>query len=381
MPNSFQKGMSLQGRVKYMSGDPKNFAFEVSPFQTLQGHKKAVLHAFFAHDGHLIISQDPCTIHVWKQEDHRSYVSHCTIETRTTYVAVSHNGRLIASIDEDHVFGNKVRLWSSDGTWMADLRHHDACNMIFSPDDGYLVVADTLGRITLWDVTTCSLLCESDVPPDAIKTGFNHTVQRLAFAPDGKRLAVQWYTKNGAVQVYEIEETWNEGNIQRSIRWSGSIAATLLAAESLVAGLAYSPDWQYIAVASDMECLVWLFDAFSLDLVRSFALPKSLYGIADLVFSADGKHVAVAHGDGTVWIWDVAEQDPLQIFAAHPTELYGYKTVIGSIDWSPNNKFIMTTGIGHYEFVDSVTGKHTFGEEDCTVKLWKIKKKPYRKED
>jgi WD40 repeat protein len=368
-----------------MSSDPKNFAsieIEVSSFQTLQGHKNAVLHAFFSHDGNLIISQDHRTIHVWKQEDQHYYVSHGVIETGTIYVAVSHNGRLIASIYEDHVFGNKVRLWSSDGTWMADLRHHgNACNMIFSPDDGYLVVADTLGRITLWDVTTCSLLCESDVPPDAIKTMFNHTVRRLAFAPDGKRLAVQWYTKKGAVQVYEIEETWNEGNIQWSIRWSGSIAATLLPAESLVAGLAYSPDWQYIAVASDMECLVWLFDAFSLDLIRSFALPKSLYGIADLVFSADGKHLAVAHGDGTVWIWDIAEQDPLQIFAAHPTELYGCRTVIGSIDWSPNNKFIMTTGMGHYEFVDSVTGKNTFGEEDYTVKLWKIKKALYKKGD
>jgi hypothetical protein len=34
----------------------------------------------------------------------------------------------------------------------------------------------------------------------------------------------------------------------------------------------------------------------------------------------------------------------------------------------------MTTGMGYYKFVDSVTGKNTFGEEDNTVKLWKIKK-------
>jgi WD40 repeat protein len=175
-----------------MVSEPKNFALEVSAFQTLQGHKSAVLHAFFAHDGNVIISQDHHTIHVWKQAEQQYYAPHCVIETKTTYLAVSHNGHLIASIYEDHVFVNKVRLWSSDGTWMADLRHHgNACNMIFSPDDGYLVVADTLGRITLWDVTTCSLLCESDDPPEAIKTRFNHTVRSLAFAPDGKRLAVQ----------------------------------------------------------------------------------------------------------------------------------------------------------------------------------------------
>lgn len=345
------------------------------PFQTVQSHTHAVMHACFSDDGTVIVSHDNHTIHIWKWATQQQYTPFSRIETDTTYVAASHDGQLIASICEDTVFGNKVRIWSLNGTQIADLSHHgNACNMIFTPDDTQLIVVDNLGRITLWDIATFSLLCESELPPGSIQTRFNNTVRKLAFAPDGMRLAVQWYTQNGAVQIYEIEATENDVDTSRSIQWRGSVAPSLLHAQSLVTGIAYSPDWQYLAVASDMECRVWLFDAFSLQSVGFFDLPKSLTGIADIAFSPEGSYLAIAGGNGMVWIWNVEHQQLLSTFHAHASALYGYKSVIGSINWSPNGTLIMTTGMGRYENVTSEENKSGYGENDYTLKLWKVHK-------
>ncbi|WP_201366675.1 WD40 repeat domain-containing protein [Dictyobacter formicarum] len=359
------------------SKDVSSFKVVASLYQTLQGHNHAVLGASFSNDGHVIVSHDPCTIRVWKWHDQQQYVSHCVIETEATAIATSHDGCFIASIYEDRILGEKVRLWSSDGKWVTDLSsQHDACHMIFTPDDRQLAVVDHSGCVSLWDVTTWTLLCESDLPPNAIKTRLNNRIRFLAFAPDGQRLAIEWYTQNGAVQIYEIEEILHGGEIQWQISWSGAVAPAMVQAHSIVRGLSYSPDWQYLAVASDMECIVWIFDAFSLHLIGSFNLPRSIYGIADIAYSSDGTYLALAHGDGTVWVWDVAYQNPILTFSAHLGDIGPYSTVIGSIDWSPNDRLIMTTGVGLYKNWDADTEKSTLDKIDSSVKLWKIQKIP-----
>ncbi|GCE03427.1 WD40 repeat domain-containing protein [Dictyobacter aurantiacus] len=117
-----------------------------------------------------------------------------------------------------------------------------------------------------------------------------------------------------------------------------------------------------------------IFDAFSLRLIGSFDLPRSIYGIADIAYSSDGTYLALAHGDGTVWIWDVAHQNPILTFSAHLSDMGPYSTVIGSIDWSPNDRLIMTTGVEFYKNVDADPEKNTLDKIDASVKLWKIQK-------
>ena len=362
--------------MSFSMNAPSPLEKEITLFASLKGSTDIYPQrmARFSPDTTFFVSTDGRDMRIWKRDELQHPVLHRVVETTTHMIAISHDSQLIASIEKQRVFHNHVYLWSPDGEQIADLVHRgDECHLAFSPVTSHLIVADNSGLLQWWDTNTFTLLGESDLPPETTQSPFNNTVRELAFAPDGKHLAVQWTTKQGAVQVGELEISSDIGQTPH-LRWIGSVASSMLKLKSRIAELAYSPDWQYLAVGSEIENCVWLFDAFSLDTVGSLKISPAADGVAALAFSPDGAYLAVAGCDGTLWIGEVASQRVIGMMHAHPSQIGSMATVLSSLDWSSDGKWILTTGSGIAQTAELHPGESTVHEKpDYTVKIWKAK--------
>ena len=110
-------------------------------------------------------------------------------------------------------------------------------------------------------------------------------------------------------------------------------------------GVAFSPDEQYLAVATYVG--IWLYDATTF---REIALLTGhsdyLQGIA---FSPDGSKLVSGAADNTIRLWDVATRTQI-------ATLHGHTDVVTSVAFSPDGSKI-------------VSGS---GSEDAMVRLWDV---------
>jgi WD40 repeat protein len=190
----------------------------------------------------------------------------------------------------------------------------------FSPDGHSIAVgADDL---QLWDVDNKSLIRSIRVGPARM-----YTVNAVAFSPDGDRVvtgrndgAVQlWETESGAQlgqamtghtgQVVDAEFSADgqkiaTASLDGTLRfWSSVVGQTVHGAG---ADVAFSPDGQQFAAASDYLVVLW--DAKS-GRQRNTLLPAG-NGAVHFRYLDDGRIVA-ATDDGTVQIWDANAKQPV----------------------------------------------------------------------
>jgi WD40 repeat protein len=150
----------------------------------------------------------------------------------------------------------------------------------------------------------------------------------LAFAPDGKTLAVT--SGSSLLHVHDAA--------------TGKLVAACLGHEGLVICTAYAPDGKLLASGS-FDRTIRLWDT------ATYKETRSLSGHGDWVFrvafAPDGKTLASAGREGAVFIWDVATGKSLGSFAAHSSEAV-------CVAFSPDGKLLASSGV------------------DGTVKLWDV---------
>ena len=228
----------------------------------------------------------------------------------------------------------------------------------FSPDGRLIAVGLKERGIGIWDARTLTRL-----GPPLLATGGE--VKTLGFSPDGRSLAAT--TSNGQATIWDVAT--------RTLRHGP------FASHSFLSGAAFSPDSRMLATASSGG--VELRDpATGAELGR---LAGSFYSGADVVFSADGRLVAVAvPGAGVPYaqIWDVrgrtrlatltggADGDSLSVALSADGRLLalgGYSSVVrlwnlrtsklvrvldaeggGSttLDFSPDSRILAVSGFG-----------------------------------
>jgi WD40 repeat protein len=125
----------------------------------------------------------------------------------------------------------------------------------------------------------------------------------MAFSPDGKTLATAHCSSprsGGLCDKQEIHQ-WDAASGQETGEAIDSGAGSPTA-------LAYHPDGNVLAVASDNRVVFW-----NLETRQPVGLP--LEGVTarltSLAFSPDGRLLAAGNADGTITIWDAASGQPI----------------------------------------------------------------------
>ena len=239
----------------------------------------------------------------------------------------------------------------------------------FSPDGSLLAVTLSTHQVQLYDVSSGKLLRTLG----SEKTGSLNGALRVVFSPDGKLIMAGsrdgtldiWETSSGAlVQTFSLSGVYPACGAAFSPD-GRSIAAASGDSDSvhildiktgretqkikvymlIFCGLSFSPDGQYLLTSSDADGAV-LWRISTGEKVRNYATGQAEANqVGAVVFSADGKQVLTANGDGTARLWDTDSARLVQTFVGH-------KSHASSVAFSPDGRSVLT------------------GSWDATARLW-----------
>jgi WD40 repeat protein/serine/threonine protein kinase len=266
-------------------------------------------------------------------------------------LAYSPSGRVMASAG----FGDRVQLWDASQTRPEQIEQPLAAHsagidrLAFSPDGTWLVSSSRDHALVLWNMETSALIqpvaehyatrftaALNPVEPMLVTGGEEAVVQfldpqngdelveplavsddvtKIAYSPDGNYIAV----------------ASEDGNVRVLANAGRNVINTWFKDANEASAVAFSPDSALLAIgyADDYIALVSV-DEDGGDFVRSFARSDSSAGIVSLAFSPTGSWLVAGDDDGAAVIWNV-ESGKLE--AAH-TE-HGTGNALRVVAFSP----------------------------------------------
>jgi WD40 repeat protein/class 3 adenylate cyclase len=299
---------------------------------TLAGHTVGVQQVAFTPDGEgLLTGGADGTTRLWdiSLEGGRDWLTVPGPYLRMGGVAFSPDGSTFAVPGQ--LRGVTIRD-ADTGVKLITLKGHNSpiTRMAFSPDGTRLAGAGSSGRgdprgnrtVPIWDVNTGKL----------VMTLIGHAgdVPAVAFSPDGRRLVTSSYDRT--VRVWDAAT----GEEQRVLNVSDAAF-----------GLGFSPDGRYLVAGfEDGDLTVW--DATTLE--RLGELRGHTSYIQDVAFGPDGWAVT-ASGDGTAKIWDLESRRELATLRGHTGPVLGVAV-------SPDGALVATVSTdGTAKLWDPVTGR------------------------
>lgn len=300
-------------KIKHDNGKEED-SFEIPPpVRKLAGHSNAITRLRATPDGRLLVSASlDHTVRVWDlaasaEGETEVVLDSATREERARYADEARKKELLEAP------GLKVAVQTSSQVLSG---HNDWIRALGSSGDGKrLISGDDSGLVIVWDLEGRQEIKRWQCPGVA-------WVVSAALSADGDTAVVSQYRRKGgdfnnypaAFRLYDVAGGEVKLDVlaamypdEKNPPFAYQYAYSQFIGHGLV-GTAFSPDGKLIACGQrgeESEGKVHLLESETGKLVRS--VPGHQYGICDLAFSADGRHLFTSGRDTQVHILRVED--------------------------------------------------------------------------
>ncbi|HZV05357.1 MAG TPA: sigma-70 family RNA polymerase sigma factor, partial [Gemmataceae bacterium] len=309
------------------------------------GHEKVVRCTVLSPDGRTLASAADKEIRLWETATGKMIRRLTGQKEPIRALAFSPDGKLLASGSDDRSIssiwlwetatGKVQRRFPEDPKDIQERRFHNLRTLAFSPDGKTLATGHGDYALHFWDVATGKRFRTMAGTGTISFRGFHDGgIQCLIFARDGKRLVIARDNQLALLDVRSGKENQllpaHRGGLGRVFfsadgkrlftgsdemngrirEWdtaSGEMIREIPGMAGDTARASFSPDRKILASSVKAQTLA-LWDTATGREIREFPLPlKQFHTPGDIVFSPDGKFLAVEEGDGkAVWLYDPA---------------------------------------------------------------------------
>jgi WD40 repeat protein len=367
-------------------------------------HRDIVQSLTFNRAGDLLASGGFRTIKLWRRPKDVQQFKFAAGTTPVSAVAVSPDGRWIASATAE----NTVKLWNPvDGKPGPVLTGHTAAvtSLQFTPDGSRLVSGSVDKTIRVWNLEDGSLVARLDTPvpvnaltlpgdgTDVVTGGPDNFIRHWSLPASLSQPMTDIPQEANVLAVSPNREFLAMANAKGTVRiiefWSGNLINTFKAQEAAISDMAFSANGFMLATASaDRTVRVWSYATGK----QLAAFRGGLAEVRSVAFSPDSKQLVAGSADGKMTVWNV-DAPTLRLFESTdetPVVVQAVSTdgklvaTNGSLNGRPAIRIHdvatgkpLRTLLGHLDVVTALSfnadsTRLVSGSVDKTVRVWNL---------